>query len=386
MTAQLRRRVVDVATLDEFDGAMVGARTLAGWRVRHLDLTGRTDALLATDPAGSLFLGCRMTSAALVHLGAGGALVYPDVPDAPVDEYRATTYTPDELYAGLDDGYQTTTDALVYAWSQRAGTVGATDSGALTARALHDASMVAALDAEIAAAGRRVVGVMGGHALARGDAAYDDAARLGRLLDRAGLTVATGGGPGAMEAANLGAYLADHDDAVLAEATELLSAEPSFRPSVDAWALAAREVRRRWPGGRPSLGVPTWFYGHEPPNLFASHVAKFFQNAVREAVLLERCTGGIVFLPGAAGTVQEIFQDACENYYADDAQVAPMVLVGRRHFSETVPAWPLLRALAAGRGFARAIALVDTVDEAARFVAEWTSGSSPAAARGTVRS
>ena len=44
---------------------------------------------------------------------------------------------------------------------------------------------------------------MGGHALVRGEPAYADAARLGALLGRTHV-VATGGGPGAMEAANLG--------------------------------------------------------------------------------------------------------------------------------------------------------------------------------------
>ena len=49
---------------------------------------------------------------------------------------------------------------------------------------------------------------MGGHALRSGATrAYADAARLGHALGRA-YVVATGGGPGAMEAANLGAYLA----------------------------------------------------------------------------------------------------------------------------------------------------------------------------------
>jgi predicted Rossmann-fold nucleotide-binding protein len=114
--------------------------------------------------------------------------------------------------------------------------------------------------------------------------------------------------------------------------------------------------------------VPTWFYGHEPPNAFASHIAKFFQNSVREATLLERCTGGIVVLPGAAGTVQEIFQDACENYYADPATVAPMVLVGVEHWTGRVPAWPLLESLAEAGGFRVAVALVDDVDAAAEFV------------------
>ena len=167
-----------------------------------------------------------------------------------------------------------------------------------------------------------------------------------------------------MEAANLGAYLADEAESALDDAVAILGAVPTFRPSVSAWASAAGAVRRRWPSARTSLGVPTWFYGHEPPNAFASHHAKFFQNSVREATLLNRCTGGIVFLPGAAGTVQEVFQDACENYYADATNVAPMVLVGIRHWTETVPAWPLLCALASQGGFSHAVFLVDDVVEA----------------------
>jgi predicted Rossmann-fold nucleotide-binding protein len=111
--------------------------------------------------------------------------------------------------------------------------------------------------------------------------------------------------------------------------------------------------------------VPTWFYGHEPSNVFAAAIAKYFQNSVREATLLRRCDAGIVFLPGAAGTVQEIFQDACENYYADGPLVAPMVLVGVEHWTERLPAWPLLLALARDRAMADRVALVDTVEAAA---------------------
>jgi hypothetical protein len=77
-----------------------------------------------------------------------------------------------------------------------------------------------------------------------------------------------------------------------------------------------------------------------------------------------------VFLPGAAGTVQEVFQDACENYYAARSSVTPMVLVDSRHWTDAVPAWPLLSALAADRGFTARVALVDDVDAAAAFVEE----------------
>ena len=67
----------------------------------------------------------------------------------------------------------------------------------------------------------------------------------------------------------------------------------------------------RFPDGGDSLGIPTWFYGHEPPNVLATAIAKYVRNAVRESVLLEVCHAGIVFLPGMAGTVQVVFQDGC---------------------------------------------------------------------------
>jgi predicted Rossmann-fold nucleotide-binding protein len=134
---------------------------------------------------------------------------------------------------------------------------------------------------------------------------------------------------------------------------------------VSAWARAAAAVVERFPDGTPSLGIPTWFYGHEPPNYFATHIAKYFANSIREAVLLDLCQGGIIFLPGAAGTVQEIFQDACENYYGAREKVTSMVLVGTRYWTQDYPAWPLLEQLAAGRAMEGRIFLVDTEEQAA---------------------
>jgi predicted Rossmann-fold nucleotide-binding protein len=281
-----------------------------------------------------------------------------------VDCYRGGLYTAEELYAGLhDDGYAATLDARVYAWVRREGR----DLHAQLAQALHDLAIDDAL--EEALEGRRLVGVMGGHALARGSAGYAAAARLGRALTGAGLTVATGGGPGAMEAANLGAYLAGYDASVLDEALGMLAAVPSYKPSTGDWARSAFDVRERFPEGTDSLGVPTWFYGHEPPNAFATWVAKYVRNAVREDVLLHVCASGIVFLPGRGGTVQEVFQDACENYYAAAGDVAPMVLVGREYWTEELPVWPLLERLAAGRPMAGGVHLVDDLDEVADLLA-----------------
>ena len=82
------------------------------------------------------------------------------------------------------------------------------------------------------------------------------------------------------------------------------------------------------------------------------------------------CDAGIVFLPGAAGTVQEIFQDACENYYASpDGRGAD----GARRAGVLDHRPPGLAAAAvagprAGR-WRTHIHLVDTVDEAVELVA-----------------
>ncbi|MFE2026470.1 LOG family protein [Streptomyces hygroscopicus] len=350
----------EIESIEEFD-QVVARGTLAGFRVQSVDLTGRTAALLSTDTSEAVFLGCPMEPEAAATVRARGALVFPPVPDLPFDPYRGTLYSSAELFDGLaEHGYARTPDALAYAWFQRTKTDGDIFSSML--RSIHDDAISDALDELLV--GTRVVGVMGGHALERGTVEYAGTARLGRTLARAGLTVATGGGPGAMEAANLGAYAAPHEDAMLDESLELLGETPSFRPSVGAWAEAAFAVRERWPDGGASVGIPTWFYGHEPPSAFASHIAKYFANATREDGLLARSTAGVVFLPGAAGTVQEIFDNATPNYYESRGEPTPMVLVDRDHWTRRLPAWPLLEALAAGRSMKARIALVDSVDEA----------------------
>ncbi|MFJ3717799.1 LOG family protein [Streptomyces sp. NPDC090057] len=350
----------EIESLAEFDEVVAAHGTLTRFRVQAVDLTARTDQLLTADTAGAVFLGCPMEPEAAAHVRSAGALVFPPIPGLPFDPYRGFAYTPDELFASLDDGYEATPDARAYAWFQRTKADG--DVFASMLRAVHDDSVSDALDELLA--GARVVGVMGGHAMARGTTEYAGAARLGRELTRAGFTVATGGGPGAMEAANLGAYAAPFADGMLEEALVLLAKAPSFRPSVTDWARAAFEVRTRWPGGGESVGIPTWFYGHEPPNAFAAHIAKYFTNAIREDGLLARSTAGVVFLPGAAGTVQEIFDNATPNYYESRGEPTPMVLVDEEHWTRRLPAWPLLRSLAEGRAMESRISLVDRIEQA----------------------
>jgi predicted Rossmann-fold nucleotide-binding protein len=293
---------VDIESVDQFDRIVAtGATSMAGWRVQSVDLTGRTDQLLA---AGG---GVRCSSAACwTRRGTAGSatvagLVFPAIPEIPFDAYRGRLYDADELYAGLDLGYEATPDAQIYAWSRLHDERG--DTSRTLAAALHDHAVADAL-AELPDS-RPWIGVMGGHGIARGDSTYREAVLLGRGLAEAGLVVLTGGGPGAMEAANLGSSLAAYGDDVLEAALASLAAVPSFQPSITAWAATAWPCGRSIPGDG-GIAVPTWFYGHEPPNVFAGSIAKFFSNAQREDVLLRRARGGIVYLPGAAGTVQEI--------------------------------------------------------------------------------
>ena len=360
-------RSLDVEDLAGFDRLVsAGAVDMHGWHAQSLDLRGRSAALEHLDVEGTVFLGCTFDEGMEDLLRRRGALIFPRLEGVPFNPYRAALYSPAELYAGLAAApYEELPDARIYQWSILPGRRHRTD--ATLASALHDHAIGDALDELINSehwAGRSMVGVMGGHAAQRGSVDYAQAAQLGRLLAQAGYAVATGGGPGAMEAANLGAYLSAESQDALAASLESLAVVPGFRPSVSAWAQAAAAVVERYPGGTPSLGIPTWFYGHEPPNYFATHIAKYFANAIREAILLELCQGGIVFLPGAAGTVQEIFQDACENYYGAREKITPMVLVGRRHWEHQYPAWPMLRSLAVGRPMADEIYLVDSVEEA----------------------
>lgn len=364
----MSRRTLEIESLADFDAAINQTTQLNGWFVQSVDLRERSAQLAAIDPRGAVFLGCRFSDETAGELRSRGALLFPTLPGLPFDPYRPDLYDPMSLLG--DGAYAQSPDGQIYAWAKSPA---AKSIGAMLAATLHDHAIANALsDAMSPIEPGRVVGVMGGHALRRDEPGYAEAVRLGAELARAGRVVLTGGGPGAMEAANLGARLADRSDDVLASAISLLAPNPGFTPSVDAWLELAREVRRRWPVAPDaplrSVGIPTWFYGHEPPNVFPDVIAKYFTNPLREDMLLHRCRGGVVFLRGEAGTVGEIFAAACENYYAADAaEVAPMVLLDR-HYWQELPAWPLLQRLGAGRSMGAVLACVDTVDEAVQVL------------------
>lgn len=365
---------IEIETVDALR-AQAAAGALSGSVIQGLDLTAADDAL-AGSLAGVVFLGCKLAPATLARAHEQGAVVFPLPEGLPYAPYRPRLYRPDELMEGYRRGdvgsfARDTLDARIYAHYEAARKAGAKVAvlEALAQR-LHDHAIDDAL-ADFLGHGeqaKRVVAIMGGHAMLRDEPAYREVARIAQRLAKAGYLLASGGGPGAMEATHLGAWLGDEDDAAIDDAIATLSGAPSYEDA--AWFDTALEVRDRYPEGRESLGVPTWFYGHEPSNLFSTHLAKYFSNSLREDGLLAIATGGVVYAPGSAGTIQEVFMDAAQNHYGTFRLVSPMVFLDTHYWTEIKPVYPLCRALAEGRQYGELLGIADTADEVIAFLSE----------------
>ena len=214
------------------------------------------------------------------------------------------------------------------------------------ARTFHDHAIHTALKAFLAEHDPlRCIGIMGGHAILRTDPMFARVALLSKRLTEEGFFMVSGGGPGAMEATHLGAWMAGRTDEEMQEAVRTLATSAvSFKDR--AWVSSALEVMHRYPQTKyVSLGIPTWLYGHEPSTPFATHIAKYFVNSVREDTILTVAFGGIIYTPGSAGTLQEIFQDAVQNHYQSFGFASPMIFMGKSFWTDDVPAYSLIQHL-----------------------------------------
>lgn len=339
---------------------------------------------------GALVLGLELDVASEREARARGAIVFPPLPSRPYLPYRIGLYTPAELMAPSASDPSRSVDEAITAHLERAGAhPGLLES---LAQRLHDYTIEEALTDVIGPGNedrRDLVGFMGGHSAGRDEDFYARTARTAWLVARAGFRVVTGGGPGMMEAANLGAYMArGYGEADLLAALEVLASvptppegqgwrrSPEGRARYERYVDRAREVVRRFPapaapGPRPprNLAVPTWFYGWEPTNLFADAVAKYFSNSLREDGLLTISVGGAVYAPGSLGTTQEIFIDAAQNHYGSFEYVSPMAFLGVDRYATSTAHWTLLRQLAAGAPWARLMLVSDSPEEIAGFLA-----------------
>ncbi|WP_285501608.1 hypothetical protein [Actinokineospora sp. NBRC 105648] len=365
---------MEIVDVDGLRRHRAEGRDLRKVTLTRLDLTDPADdQLLRTALDGAVLLGCTLRPETQRRAQAAGALLFPIVPGLPYEVYRSHLYTCAELFAGFDpsrpESYADTPDARIYRHTKDQGRL--PDPLHALAERLHDHGITEALNEALVGA---PIAVMGGHALARGTAGYRNAVELGVLLGKAGFTVLTGGGPGAMEAVPLGVRLGDMStvDDVLAR----LAVVPGFGADpteIGRWLAAGLSVDLPSGGKARTIGIPTWFYGHEPPNPFCELHAKYFANSVREDGLLTVATGGVVYTPGSAGTVQEVMQDYTQNHYGSVGPPAPMVFLGSQFWLEEVPAVELVRKLARGREAERWITVTDDAAEAVAFLESYAA-------------
>ena len=213
------------------------------------------------------------------------------------------------------------------------------------ARALHDQAIISDMYEFLSRYNERcVVGIMGGHGILRTSEEYRQVVFLSKQLTELGSLMVSGGGPGAMEATHLGAWMAGFTTEETLDALSMIASAPSFKD--EGWLDTAFSVREKYfQSHYESLGIPTWLYGHEPANVFATQIAKYFTNSVREDEILTIAMGGIVYTPGSAGTMQEVFQDAVQNHYLSFGYSSPMIFMNSEFWTKQMPIYILFKYL-----------------------------------------
>jgi uncharacterized protein (TIGR00730 family) len=183
----------------------------------------------------------------------------------------------------------------------------------------------------------RGVAVFGSARTPRDHPRYEQACEIGRALGRAGFDVITGGGPGAMEAANKG----------------------------------AREA------GARSVGLSIDLPFEQGTNPYVDLAVDFHYFFARK-VMFVRYSGAFVVLPGGYGTLDELFE-ALTLIQTKKIRFFPVVLVGTEYWSGLV-GWLRDAMLEAGNispGDLSLVRVTDSVDEVVAICesaaeAQWT--------------
>lgn len=344
---------------------------------KRVDLTAECDLAMSHVYTDCIFLGCTLPKGFKRLIK--DSLVFPRMGEL-FDAFRNDLYTAQTLYKGYELGnpksYEKCFDGVVYKHYLKAGKK-ATNIKETLARSLHDHSISTALHGLLEQYDQtRIVGVMGGHGLKRTEKQYENVARLSKHLTELGSIMISGGGPGAMEATHLGAWMAGRSEEEFMEALHMLQEAPCFQDEM--WLDTAMRVIQKYPQEQYiSIGIPTWLYGHEPSTPLATCIAKYFDNSIREDGILTLAFGGIVFTPGSAGTLQEIFQDAVQNHYLSYGISSPMCFYGKEFWTKDVPVYPFIEDMMAhGRYKNLLLTLSDDQEEIVQALMEFRNAQS----------
>ena len=315
------------------------------------------------------FLGCKFHKKDINLLLLKNTLIFPAVNHIPYNPYRKSLYTWQELYnKSSHENAVTIDEEIYYHFSHYRYQNDITE--ALYQR-IHDHSIDDALyeilgNRKDGSFQKKAVGIMGGHGTKRSSPFYKKVAEVSFILSKKGYLIVSGGGPGIMEAANLGAYMANYSKPELSTALEIIDGNISYNHP--EYFKTALEVLNNFPHGKENLAIPTWFYGHEPSNLFASHIAKYFSNSIREDTLLAIALHGIVFAPGSAGTNQEIFMDLSQNHYQTFGYYSPMVFLGKKHYVEETKIFPVIKNFVENNPYQDMLFVEDDVYKICKFI------------------
>lgn len=311
--------------------------------VQSLNLNKVEKLMLTVNFSKSLFLGCTMSDELLHHLLPNN-FIFPLL-EVPFNTYPNKLYNKISLYNGFNhknpQTYTQTLDKVVYDYYRQSLKKNSIKD--TLAQRLHDHSITDSLHEFISNYDeRRLVAIMGGHKVKRTDAIYIQVAQLSKTLTESGYLMLSGGGPGAMEATHFGAWMAGFSEDNLLDAIEILAEAPIYSDA--NWLVTSFRVMEKFPNPLyNSLGIPTWHYGHELPTPFATHIAKYFENSVREEGLLALAKGGVIFTPGSAGTMQEVFQDLAQNHYESYGYASPMIFFNTEFWTKDRPIFPIIQ-------------------------------------------
>lgn len=352
----------EIENLEDFlrNGISLNNRTIQEIDFTPFEINWKT---LKIDHA--TFLGCRFKPEDKLYLITKGAVILEKPADLPYNPFRKKLYNWQELL----EGSQESKDYRIYDhfhYSRFNPPI----TEALWQR-IHDHAIDDALRDYIGMDDygmpqAQCVGIMGGHRTSRLDPAYMKIALIAKWLTEAGYLIASGGGPGIMEAANLGAFFARKSDNSLKDAIEHMAAAPTFID--EHFTRLAIEINQSFPEHASSLAIPTWFYGHEPSNVFSTAIAKYFSNSIREDTLLAICIHGVVYAPGSAGTVQEIFMDAAQNHYGTYNYYSPMVFLDQEHYEYETTIYPLVKRLARHRTYGNLLFIENEPEKIVKFI------------------
>ena len=192
-----------------------------------------------------LFLGCTFPSDFYLKT-TEECLIFESL-DLPYNAFRSQLYDAKSLYNGYDskkpDSFDKCFDSVVYQHYLAMGKSTTNIKEAL-GRSIHDNSISGALHAFLNRYSPwQVVGVMGGHGLQRNEEMYRRIVMISKELTEMDSLMVSGGGPGAMEATHLGAWLAGRTPEEVEAALSILACAPCFNDNT--WLDCALKVMEK---------------------------------------------------------------------------------------------------------------------------------------------